>query len=62
MSKIFLITLRAADDASAVRALRWLLKTAWRRFGLRAVDVREDVAPGEMTIERETFKRRRDTL
>jgi hypothetical protein len=50
--KTFQITLRAprdADDATAVRALRSILKLAWRRFRLRAVDVRvldarEDVA------------------
>jgi hypothetical protein len=42
--KTFHITLRAprdADNASAVRALRAVLKVAWRRFRLRAVDVRE---------------------
>jgi hypothetical protein len=42
--KIFQITLRAprdANDASAVRALRAILKIAWRRFRLRAVDVHE---------------------
>jgi hypothetical protein len=42
--KTFRVTLRAprdADDAAAVRALRAILKLAWRRFQLRAVDVHE---------------------
>jgi hypothetical protein len=42
--KTFQITLRAprdADDATAIRALRAILKIAWRRFRLRAVDVRQ---------------------
>jgi hypothetical protein len=42
--KTFQITLCAArgtDDVAAIRALRAILKLAWRRFGLRAVDVRE---------------------
>jgi hypothetical protein len=40
----FQITLRAApgaDDAAVVRGLRAILKIAWRRYRLRAVDVRE---------------------
>jgi hypothetical protein len=42
--KIFQVTLcaaRGADDEAAIRALRSILKVAWRRFQLRAVDVRE---------------------
>jgi hypothetical protein len=42
--KTFRVTLRAprdADDTTAVRALRAILKLAWRRFQLRAVDVHE---------------------
>jgi hypothetical protein len=41
--KTFQITLRAprdADDASAVRALRAILKISWRRFQFRCLDVR----------------------
>jgi hypothetical protein len=30
------------DSASAIRALRWLLKTALRTFGLRAISVTEE--------------------
>jgi hypothetical protein len=41
MSKIFLITLRAADDATAIRALRAILILAWRRFGLRCISAHE---------------------
>jgi hypothetical protein len=42
--KTFRVTLRAArgaDDATAIRALRAVLKLAWRRFRFRAVDVHE---------------------
>jgi hypothetical protein len=42
--KSFRITLRAArdtDDATAIRALRAVLKLAWRRFRLRTIDVHE---------------------
>jgi hypothetical protein len=39
--RVTLLAARDADDATAVRALRAILKVAWRRFGLRAVDVRE---------------------
>jgi hypothetical protein len=42
--KTFRVTLRAGrgtDDATAIRGLRSILKIAWRRFQLRAIDVRE---------------------
>jgi hypothetical protein len=42
--KTFRVTLRAprdADDATAVRALRAILKIAGRRFRLRVIDARE---------------------
>jgi hypothetical protein len=42
--KIFQITFCAArgtDDATAIRGLRAVLKMAWRRWRLRAVDIRE---------------------
>jgi hypothetical protein len=45
MSKIFLITLRAADDEAATRGLRAVLKMAWRRFGLRCLDAHEILDP-----------------
>jgi hypothetical protein len=39
--RVTLCAARGADDATAIRALRAILKIAWRRFGLRAVDVHE---------------------
>ena len=39
--RIFVVTLVAPPDRDAIRGLRWLLKAAWRRFGLRCLDVRE---------------------
>jgi hypothetical protein len=41
MSKIFLITLRAADDATAIHALRALLKILLRRYGFKCLDAHE---------------------
>lgn len=40
-SATFIVTLTAARGSDAIRALRGNLKFALRRFGLRAVDVRE---------------------
>jgi len=37
----FVLTLVAPPGTDAIRGLRWLLKTAWRRFGLRCVEARE---------------------
>jgi hypothetical protein len=42
---IYLLRLRAAPGRDPIRALRALLKHAWRRLGLRAVEVREERAP-----------------
>jgi hypothetical protein len=39
-SPLIVLTLRPERDDS-VRGLRWLLKTALRRFGLRCISVRE---------------------
>jgi hypothetical protein len=39
---IFLIRLRAEKNVDALRALRAALKVLGRRFGLRAVEVREE--------------------
>lgn len=39
---IFVLRLRAAPGRDPIRALRALLKFAWRRLGLRAVEVREE--------------------
>jgi hypothetical protein len=46
--QIFKLTLRAergTDDATAIRALNAVLKFAEKRFGLRAVHVREHEHP-----------------
>lgn len=43
--QMFMVTLRAAPQVDGIRAIRWLLKTALRRFGLRCVDVQEAPAP-----------------
>jgi len=40
--QIFLIHLRAEEGIDALRALRAALKMLGRRFGLRAVEVREE--------------------
>jgi hypothetical protein len=37
----FVVTLQATPGHDPIRGLRWLLKIALRRFGLRAVNVRE---------------------
>jgi hypothetical protein len=47
MSKIFLITLRAADDATAIHALRALLKSLLRRHDLKCLDAREVLDPDD---------------
>jgi hypothetical protein len=39
----FVVRFRSdSDSASAIRALRWLLKIALRTFGLKAVSVTEE--------------------
>ena len=38
---VFVLTLVAPSGTDAIPGLRWLLKTAWRRFGLRCIDARE---------------------
>ena len=38
----YVITFSPAPGVDAIRSLRWLLKTAKRRFGLVAVDAYED--------------------
>jgi hypothetical protein len=39
---VFTVTFRAPAGSAGIHALRALLKTALRRFGLRATDVREE--------------------
>jgi hypothetical protein len=43
--RAFVVHLRAERDVDAIRSLRALLKVALRRFGLRAVEVREVEPP-----------------
>jgi hypothetical protein len=39
---IYLLRLRAAPGRDPIRSLRALLKFAWRRLGLRAIEAREE--------------------
>jgi len=40
---IFIVQLRTGRgrELEAIRGLRWILKTALRRYGLRCIDIRE---------------------
>ena len=44
-TEIFVLKLRAAPGIDPIRALRGALKVLGRRFGLRAVEVREESEP-----------------
>jgi hypothetical protein len=44
---VYVLRLRAKPDIDPIRALRWLLKIAWRRFGLRCVSAVEERERGE---------------
>jgi hypothetical protein len=39
--RIFMLTLVARPGSDPIRAIRWLLKMALRRFGLRCSNMRE---------------------
>jgi hypothetical protein len=39
---VFVVRLRADSEDSSIRALRWLLKTAKRQFGMTALSVIEE--------------------
>ena len=39
--RIFMLTLVAKPGSDPIRAIRWLLKVALRRFGLRCSNMRE---------------------
>ena len=39
--RIFMLTLVAKPGTDPIRAIRWLLKTALRRFQLRCTNMRE---------------------
>jgi hypothetical protein len=39
--KVFVLTLEAKPGSDPIRAIRWLLKIALRRFQLRCIDVHE---------------------
>jgi hypothetical protein len=41
----FTVILRAEPDVDAVRSLRWALKTLLRRYGLKALAVKECANP-----------------
>jgi hypothetical protein len=44
---VFVVRLRAEPRVDGIKALRWFLKSALRRFGLRALSVdTEPVIPG----------------
>jgi hypothetical protein len=45
----FVVTFTAAPGTNGVRSLRLLLKSAKRRFGLIAVDAREEPTPAPVT-------------
>jgi hypothetical protein len=45
----FVVTFTSAPGINGVRSLRALLKNARRRFGLIAVDAREEMTPGRFT-------------
>jgi hypothetical protein len=41
-SPTYVIRLRALPGADGIRAIRWLLKLALRRFGLKCIAVRQE--------------------
>jgi hypothetical protein len=41
---VYVIRLRAVDNAAALHGLRWLLKAAGRSFGLKALSVTKERA------------------
>jgi hypothetical protein len=43
--RFFVVTLEVPPGDDGIRALRELLKVAWRRHRLRAVDIREHITP-----------------
>ncbi len=49
---IFTVTFHAPAGGAGIHALRALLKTALRRFGLRCTDIREERAPAPDTSTR----------
>jgi hypothetical protein len=38
----FIVVLEPRDPTSSIRALRFFLKKAWRDFGLKCIDIREE--------------------
>lgn len=42
--RVFVLSLVAKPGSDPIRAIRWLLKVALRRFQLRCIDVHERVA------------------
>jgi hypothetical protein len=45
--RTFVLSLVAMPGSDPIRAIRWLLKIALRRFKLRCIDVREELAQKE---------------
>jgi hypothetical protein len=45
LAPTYVLRLRAAPGHDPIRSLRALLKFAWRRLGLRALEVREERDP-----------------
>jgi hypothetical protein len=41
----FVVTFKSAPGVNGIRALLWLLKRAYRQYGLLAVDARVERAP-----------------
>jgi hypothetical protein len=45
---IYVVRLQAKHGDAAVRGLRWILKTAWRHYGLKALSVTEEALKPEV--------------
>jgi hypothetical protein len=43
--RVFVLTLAGKPGSDPIRAIRWLLKMALRRFQLRCIDVHERETP-----------------
>jgi len=71
MSRVatFIVTFAAAPGNDGIRALRGTLKFAWRRFGLRTVDIREHTTarvsrrrPAQVARKTSAHARRQETI
>jgi hypothetical protein len=50
--RVFVVRLRAERGDEGIRGLRWTLKILWRRFGIRCLDLREEVEPAPTDVVR----------